>query len=101
MICHTWADMDLPVRELEKPPHQRTNISEHIVTSKKGYEIFCVINWLLDKLCVNLQCLERLLNQNSAMGSKSDSEWPNNNSLYSTLLYTCAQTSSQSATFKK
>lgn len=58
MICLSWADMDLPVRELEKLPHQRTNIREHIVTSKKGYEIFCVINWLLDKLCVTLQCLE-------------------------------------------
>lgn len=44
MICQTRADMNLPVRGLEKPPHQRTNIREHIVVSKKGYEIFCVIN---------------------------------------------------------
>lgn len=40
--------------ELDRLPCLSKNIRVYIVQSKKGYAIFCVINWPLDKRCVNL-----------------------------------------------
>lgn len=51
---------------------QCTNVRVHIVPSKKGYEKFCVISWLKDEPCVNLQCLEKLLEQNTAVTFSSN-----------------------------